>query len=81
MIKSTEVQDVLRLLRHEEWSGLYEIIAKLNAAHPDISESDNSSSAGWNGRKAGRRPPSRLQRRFDSWMIHVRGSQVSATLS
>ena len=38
MIKSAEVQEVIRLLAREEWPGLYEIIAGLHTAHPDISE-------------------------------------------
>jgi hypothetical protein len=38
LIKATEVQDVIRLLAREEGSGLYEIIGKLNAAHPEVSE-------------------------------------------
>jgi hypothetical protein len=39
LIKSSEVQELIRLLAREEWPGLYEIIASLNTAHPDISES------------------------------------------
>lgn len=38
MIKSAEVQDLVRRLAREEWSGLYEILAGLNTAHPELSE-------------------------------------------
>ena len=38
MIKPAEVQDVVRRLAREEWSGLYEIILALNTAHPELSE-------------------------------------------
>ena len=36
-ITSAEVQDLVRLLAREEWSGLYEIISSLNTAHPEVS--------------------------------------------
>jgi hypothetical protein len=38
VIRSAEVQDLIRRLAREEWSGLYEIIGNLNAAHPEMSE-------------------------------------------
>jgi hypothetical protein len=39
LIKSSEVQELVRLLAREEWSGLYEIIVTLNTAHAEMSES------------------------------------------
>ena len=38
MIKPAEVQDLIRRLAREEWSGLYEVAAALGAAHPELSE-------------------------------------------
>jgi hypothetical protein len=38
LIRSAEIQDLVRVLAREEWSGLYEIILNLNTAHPEISE-------------------------------------------
>jgi hypothetical protein len=38
LIKPAEVQDLVRRLAREEWSGLYEIILSLHAAHPELSE-------------------------------------------
>jgi hypothetical protein len=38
LIKSAEVQDLIRLLAREEWPGLYEVIGSLNTAHPELSE-------------------------------------------
>ena len=32
------MQDLVRRLAREEWSGLYEIIGSLNTAHPELSE-------------------------------------------
>lgn len=38
MIRPGEVQELVRRLAREEWSGLYEIIVGLNTAHPELSE-------------------------------------------
>jgi hypothetical protein len=38
LIRSAEVQDLIRRLARAEWSGLYEIVVSLSAAHPEMSE-------------------------------------------
>jgi hypothetical protein len=40
LIKPAEVQDLIRRLAREEWSGLYQIVLGLEAAHPELSETD-----------------------------------------
>jgi hypothetical protein len=40
LIRPAEVQDLIRVLAREEWSGLYEIILSLSTAHPEMSEAD-----------------------------------------
>ena len=40
LIRPAEVQDLIRRLAREEWSGLYQIVLALEAAHPELSETD-----------------------------------------